>query len=379
LIFLFSFNAKLPHQETQISPTFPIRAKKLCRYIILMTWKGPAKQYSETVAFLRNVDKANDDLFTALQTYLTGIQEKFTTFRQETTFTAAGLARPDLSSKTPGPEATISPFIATSDCAIAAFKHAIIRFPEILPPLKTIHAEFHTKLESIIISMKSDLDALADAHTRFEAAYLTYKQAAADLQTAADRKSPTIPELKSAFVKAQTDAINVHTRGNEMTAQTAMRMEAALTSYEEAEQWKTDKIRAFFATVADWCDKFAERFELSHRTIQGLKGNVMSNEGLIAIFDAALVPDPHACDEFVVVRIDPVVSQFIDGPSLFPDAAKEGRSVFRVIKECPAEGKKLGVAAGEFVCMIEDGGDVALVVNVNDVQGIVPKAALVRV
>lgn len=270
----------------------------------------------------------------------------------------------------------VSLFIGAPDCAFAPFKSANRHFQKFLTQLLTLRDDYRAKVDTICKNMKADLDVLTDARARFDAAYAAYKHAADDLKSAADRRAANLADLKTQFVTAQKTAVDLHTHMNEMTAQTAMKMEGGLTAYEEAEQWKTEQIKAFMGAVAEWAEQFSKQLEASNATFMRLKRNIPSDEALLGLMDGSLFPDPRACDEFQAVKIDPVVAQYLDGPGLFPGATQEGKALFRVTKACPAEGIRLAVTPGEIICQLEDKGDSIWAANVNDARGLVPRSAI---
>jgi hypothetical protein len=349
-----------------------------------MTWSSPYLQYSDAVAFLRKVEQENSQVFNELQSYLELVRQKFDELMEDSKASPVrnlvSVPRMDL---VPRPsavqEAPISQFLLAPDFAFSPYAAASQQFPRLVAQLTTLRDEFHAKLDTICKNMTTDLDVLSGTRTRLDKAYSLYQKAADELRAAADRKGPDIAELKAAFVAAQQKAVDRHTEMNEMTAQTAMKMEGALTAYEEAEQWKSEQIRGFLLAVADWCEEFSKKFEGSNANFQRLTRKIPTDEDLMTTFDGSKLPDPRSCDDFVVVRMDHGIMQILDPPSLFPNAAKDGLPLFRVTKTCHAEGRKLGVATGEIVCQIEERGDSIWAATINDVTGFVPKSAIAKV
>jgi hypothetical protein len=328
-----------------------------------MTWAARYLQYADAIAFLRKVEQEHDQTFSDIHSYLSSVQ----------TTIAEHIVQTD---HLPRVTDAVSQFIAAPDCAFAPYKYAHRTFSKLLSQLTALRDEFRGKIETICKNMKADLDVLSDARGHFDAAYQAYRQAAADLTAAADRRAPNLADLKAQFIAAQQTAVDLHTHMNEMIAQTAMKMEGGLTAYEEAEQWKSEKIQAFLAAVADWSEKFSGQIDCSSSTFSGLKRQIPGDEALMSLMDGTRFPDPRLCDDFVINRVDPAVVAFVDGPVLFPNAAKEKLPLFRVEKACAGGREKLALNPGDIVCQIEDRGDSIWAATINDIKGVVPKSAL---
>jgi hypothetical protein len=98
---------------------------------------------------------------------------------------------------------------------------------------------------------------------------------------------------------------------------------------------------------------------------------------LSSLFDPSKYQNPRGCEDFVVVRVESVIAQLLEGKVLFPDAVKERRMLYRIAQNCPGRGNNLALAEGDVVCQLEDRRDSILAVTINDTQGLVPKSALV--
>jgi hypothetical protein len=262
--------------------------------------------------------------------------------------------------------------------ASASFRFAHRQLEGVIGKLSGFRDEYKSKMDSLLGNFKEYLDGLSDGQTRFTAAHGRYTQAARELREAADRGAPTA-DLKSAFVDAQRQAVDLHTRLNELTLQTAMRLEGALTGFEEAEQWRSERLQEFLQIFAAWCDEFARHVGDSAMTLQHLQRLIPDQVALVETFQAADFPDvqiglPDDC--FQIVRIDPRATQYLEASGMFTAEQKQGKALFIVTNSCEGSSEFLAVQQGEVVCAIEEKVDLIVALNINGATGLVSKLVL---
>jgi hypothetical protein len=231
-------------------------------------------------------------------------------------------------------------------------------------------------MEILLANMKGGLDGLSDARTRFETAYSRYKQLGSDLEHAAGQGAPNLPDLKAQFVTAQREAVELHTHMNEVTAQTAVKMEGTMTSYEEIEEWRSEQLKDLIDLVARWCEDFTKQLaDGSDRWAAFLK-RIPDERAIDELFNASDLPKPFKDDRYHIVRIDPRATQHLDASTMFVDEQKKKGVLHRVTTPCRAHGDYMAAIAGEIICATEDKGDDVMAVNINSANGLLPKSAL---
>lgn len=158
-----------------------------------------------------------------------------------------------MSAEAPDADAPDSDFSKLFDVGARPFRLGHRECGKLVVALSTISDEYKSKMDSLLANFGSALDDLPDARTRFNGAYERYKQCGEEL-----RAAPDVPELKPAFVEAQRAAVALHTNLNDLTLQIAMKIESALTQFEEIEVWRSEKLAQFLKGFAQWCADFAQ-------------------------------------------------------------------------------------------------------------------------
>jgi hypothetical protein len=220
--------------------------------------------------------------------------------------------------------------------------------------------------------MASHLNAFEDARNRFTIEHAKYKRSAERLQEGAKQNSGNLSDLKAAFSAAQKKAVVFYNQVNQLAGQTALKIEESLSAYEDIELWRSEQLQGFVLRIAQWCDDIATQCHEVCVGLNSLMRLVPSDQALGELLDPEALPDCARDPKYQVVRIDPRVGQFIDPAVVF---GKTGMPC-SVVRECQPRGDLIAAAVGEVVAALDDKGEAVLVVNVNDIKGLIPRAAL---
>jgi hypothetical protein len=269
-----------------------------------------------------------------------------------------------------------SPIKATTDVEVVDLNATTRGFNRVRAFLDDMQKEYYGRMEILLANMKGGLDGLSDARARFETAYSHYKQLGSDLQRAADRGAPNLPDLKAQFVAAQREAVELHTHMNEVTAQTAVKMEGTMTSYEEIEEWRSKQLKDIIDLVARSCEDFAEQLTDGSDRWAAFLERIPDERAINKLFDASDLPKPFKDDRYHIIRIDPRATQHLDASTMFVDEQKKKGVLHRVTTACRAHGDYMAAIAGEVICATKDKGDDVMAVNINGANGLLPKSAL---
>jgi hypothetical protein len=345
-----------------------------------MDWNSAKLQYGDALKFLRKVKDENISMFTELDHYLKDVLDRLEHLLNESQgpLDSMGVHLPPRSEDGGSSASSIRPTQSAqaTDCIVVGFKAAFRRFESVHASLATVSQQYHVRMDTLLANFQDGLAGLSDAHKRFDAAYSRYRQLGEDLRQAADRRAPDVADLKEQFVAAQREAVELHTHMNDLTAQTALRMEGTMTSYEDIEQWRSDQLTEFFTVVVDWSEYFAAQLKEGAERWAAFAGTIPDDSELEALFDGSDLPQPHADDRYQAVRIDPRTTQHLDATMMFVSEQKKKGELFRVTKNCIAHGQFMAAVEGEIVCATEDKGDNVMVVNINEASGLLPKDAL---
>ena len=109
--------------------------------------------------------------------------------------------------------------------------------------LKNTSSEYQAKMQEVINKATLALRTLKEAKSRRELAYEMYSKTGDELKLSYDKHYDNLPEMQSKFLEFQKNAVDAHTHMNEVTAQTAMKMESAISEFEDIEKWRSDKLK----------------------------------------------------------------------------------------------------------------------------------------
>jgi hypothetical protein len=188
----------------------------------------------------------------------------------------------------------------------------------------------------------------------------------------ADQNAPNLTDLKAMFVAAQEKAVVSFNEMHQVAAQTAVKIEVSLSAYEDIELWRSEQLQEFVRRIAQWCDNIATQSLEASVELNSLMRAVPSDQELTELLDAYALPDPARDPKYQVVRIEPRVGQLID-PTIV--LGRTGQ-LYTVVRECQPRGDFIAAAVGEVVAALEDKGETLLVLNVNELKGLIPRSAL---
>jgi hypothetical protein len=267
------------------------------------------------------------------------------------------------------------------ETATSSFRQGQRAFDSVLGKLSSCRDQYKAKMDGIIGIFKSELDSVAEARNRFSGAYKGYTQAGEELKSAAGRSAPNVGELKSAFVEAQRNAVEVHNALTELTVQTALKLESALSQFEDTEEWRSNHLKDLLIEVANWIEGFAHSIDESQIPIRQLQRLAPEVSAIADVFaSAGSLPDADAgtaADNFQIIPIDPLALQFIEASAIFKEEQKQGMPLHRVIKTTKAHADYIDVEQGAVICQLEDKGNVIMALTINGSRGLVEKASLV--
>jgi hypothetical protein len=189
-------------------------------------------------------------------------------------------------------------------------------------------------------------------------------------------KAANLADRKAAFRQAHENAIATHTHMNEITVQTAMRMESGLTEYEAIEEWRSQNLQEVLRKLAQWMTQTAEAINEGAPVYSAFSKQLPSDDAITEVMVFDRVQRTSADDSYALIPIDTRVTKFLDKSQMFLEEQKKGLALYQAVTDVVGTGYGLSLAAGEVVALEAEEGDERRVVNINGSRGLVPASAL---
>lgn len=345
-------------------------------------WNGQYLTYEQSVELFSKTLEGGKSVFSNLQGYFDEILKKFNSFiitqapsssppqpqikqRSATTLFKQPIARNSTSTLIPEQSNPLMTLRESANSLIAYNQY-----------LRDSSSEYQSKMQEVIHKANSALKTLKEAKSRRELAYEMYLKTGEELKLSYDKKYANIVEMQQKFLEFQKNAVDAHTHMNEVTAQTAMKMESAISEFEDIEKWRSDKLKEVIDKLSNWLQTLKHDLGESNTMLQVLLSQIPSDETIEKSMDTNELLDPAADSEYQIIPIDLLFSKFIPKDELFKEEQKQGRLLYEVISECEAHGKFLKAVTGEIVVALEVDDQNIKARDINDCEGLIPLAAV---
>ena len=355
-------------------------------------WASPCLQYKEViqlletaqgenlnqlghlVAFFQNIEVAFDQFFRSARESGTAPDQVQASFRVVCDAVAGrrGPQHADLCEP--------SPFGSAHMCHLASFKQAFRVFKDrVMTFLVDFMHEYRHRMECLRTNMCQAMTTLENMRSKFAKCYKKYQLVADRLKQAYDNHDPTLELAKQGFIKAQNEAVEVHTGMNQCTAQTAMQLDSGLKEFEEVENWRSDQLREFMIVLGEWLEEFAKQIEDGNLAFIQLARLIPEVTKISEVMDCSSVIPPNGDDRFEFVRLDPRITALLDKHDIYKAEQSSGHQLYRVTADCTGHGAFLHVTKDEVVVGLSESSGNVLVKNINDSRGLVPTSALAKI
>ncbi|OHT11628.1 hypothetical protein TRFO_03820 [Tritrichomonas foetus] len=371
-------------------------------------WISDNLSYAQTLNLFKETNQEGQRIFTRIIDYFNFISARFNKFIEDESLRSLPHISVDshrasimpnkskplvpgfmTSSPTPGtrqsvdimpssPTSRDSPTYQTAQlCQIQPFRVAAEKLKtEYIPYLVQLRQDYFKKMMGVTEKASGALKSLQESKDRRKSAYEIYCQAGENLKAAYDSKSPELEILKRSFLEAQKNAVDTHTHMNEVTAQTAMKMESAITEFEDIERWRSDSFKDIMKRFSDWLGMLGGEVKKGNSYFDQLLQLVPNDEDLEKNMNVSELPVPAADVDYQIVPLSLLFSKFLPADEIFKNEIKNGGRLFRVKEDCPAHGQFLNVVAGEIIVSLSMSGNNILAKDINDCEGLVPTRAV---
>lgn len=350
-------------------------------------WASPCLQYKEVIQLLETTQGENLNQLGHLVAFFQGIESGFDQFFRRAKSIVPAQEQVDMCLRSVM-EATSgkrehdsgeSPFESAHICHLASFKQASRSFRDkVMTFLVNFMQEYRHRMECLRTNMCQAMTTLENMRAKFAKSYKQYQLVADRLKQAYDNHDPTLDLAKEGFIKAQKEAVEVHTGMNQCTAQTAMQLDSGLKEFEEVENWRSDQLKEFMIVLGEWLEDFAKQIEDGNLALIQLARLVPELGKLSEVMDCSTVIPPKSDDRFEFVRVDPRITALLDKQDLYRAEQSTGHCLYRVTADCSGHGAFLPVSKDEVVVGMSTSHGNVLVKNINDSQGLVPTSALMK-
>jgi hypothetical protein len=330
-----------------------------------MTLSGDFSRYPETVELVQKIRTERATTLNELPTYFSRIKSKLEAFSEPRT-PEAGRRR--------------SSQIQFSDAQQfynPAFASSLTNFDTLLiRTLTSFTGDYNSRIDAIASQLKSALDTLTSSRSVAEKANAAYATAGEELKVAFDSQSPNLKTCRSAFVKAQQYALEMHTRMNDVAADSSMQIETGLSQFEDLERFWSRGLADIMGKVADWLEDLAQDLDKAVVLSHQMMGVIPEPQSIEKALNLADLLEPATDDKFQGIQLDRKLFQILDMQILYQAEIAKGLLLYRAVRDCPGSRGNLPVAAGELVVGLKAKGDMIVAKNLNESVGDVPVAAL---
>jgi len=232
--------------------------------------------------------------------------------------------------------------------------------------------EYGNKASVITQKGKELMQNLQTLDEQRMSAYKIYENAAQEVKDAFTAKSPKLAEIREAFVKAQTNAVNLHNKVNDERASTATKIEILLSEFEGLELWRVETIRRCLADFAKALESIARNFEKNSAEIKQSVEKINPRVDIDHLRLNTEIKNPASDDRFQLVPIIPLASQYADLSLIFKDEMKNGGKFVKSKQDYVGTSDQLNLKVGEIVIVLEECGEMLRCKNINESIGFVP-------
>ena len=352
-----------------------------------MKWTSENLSYPESLKVMKSVKSESERIFSRINQYFDGLALKFTVFaqgqqqQQPINRTRANTVQPKSSSishdldNRPSLEKSVT-FSELLTNRICAFENAGIRLKEEFSSTITQKSiEYSSKMKEMIDKAEDALNSFEQAKKRRNEAYEKYQQAAETLKSNYNNKG-MLPSLKNAFLQAQKDAVDTHTNMNEVAAQTTMKMEGAMSEFEDIERWRSEALKEIISKFINWANKFNQELATENNALEELKNKLPNKDRIMSILNISSIPTPSTEIDYQIFPINPLFSKVIPKKDLYKDEVGKGAKLYRVKQDVKLGGQYVNLVQDEIVAGLEDRGNDIYIRNINECEGLAPKNSL---
>lgn len=346
------------------------------------TWNGKYLTYEQSVDLFSKALEGGKSVFFGIQCYFDELLKKFNSFivtqpqvsmtspeartkrsvtmvpRQQTQRMSSPTMLPDQS----------NPLLTLRDTA-----NCLVEFNKFL---KETSSEYQSKMQEVINKATLAIKTLKEAKSRRELAYEMYSKTGDELKLSYDKKYANLPEMQSKFLEFQKNAVDAHTHMNEVTAQTAMKMESAISEFEDIEKWRSDKLKEIIDSLSSWLKTLSHDLSQSNSMLELLLGQIPSDEAIEKSLDTSELLVPAADEDYQIIPIDLLFSKFVPKDELFKEEQKQGKQLYKIIADCDAHGKYLKAVVDEVVVALEVDDQNITARDINECEGLIPLTAV---
>lgn len=266
-----------------------------------------------------------------------------------------------------------TPFNTIHLAQVCALKTSHMHLNEFTENNNKLFQEYHNKMNEIYTSAINAITSVEESKSFYEKAYKAYQDAGEQLKKAYDSGSSKLDEKKENFIEKQTKAVESHTHLNEVTAQTALLLESAMTQFEDQEQAKYEMFKQIIIGFGYWLEELAKNFDESSVQYEELLTNLPTIEQLNKLFDSHSIPNPKSDIQYQLIRVNPDLSIHLKASQFFKEEQVPGRTVYRVTEDFSGDGAEfLSVKKGHLVLSLEQRPPNVYVKDINECEGMIP-------
>jgi hypothetical protein len=329
-----------------------------------MTWIADFRTYPETFELVQKIRTERANTLNELTSYFARIRSHLQSFAD---------VRPEASRR----RSALVQFSDALQLYIPAFTSALARYDATIPhALTAFTSEYNTRMDAIVTQLKSALDSLTSTRSTAEKANAAYVAAGEELKAAFDCQSPNLKACRSAFLKAQQYALEMHSRMNDANADSSMQIETGLSQFEDLEQWWSGRLADLMGRVAIWLEDLAADLSKAVVLSSQMVSVIPEPKAIEGGLTLADLLDPATDDHFQGLPLDRKLFQILDMQILYQAEIQKGLLLYRALKDCPGSRGNLPVTAGELLCGLRAKGDMIVAKNLNESVGDVPVGVL---
>ncbi|KAK8848055.1 hypothetical protein M9Y10_019110 [Tritrichomonas musculus] len=348
-------------------------------------WNDEYLTYDQTVELFNKTLKGGKSVFFGIQAYFDEMLKKFNSFL---------VAQPQQQSQSPPqklrPATIVEKPTANNRNSTGSFigdrasnpiltlrqtANYLIQFSKFL---KDTTSEYESRMQEVINKATGALQVLKEAKSRREYAYDMYAKSGEELKVSYDNKYPNLPEMQSNFLEFQKNAVDAHTHMNEVTAQTAMKMESAISEFEDIEKWRSDKFKEIIDNFSTWLRTFSHDLSQSSQMLEFLFGQIPTDESIEKSMDTSELLVPAADADYQIAQVDLLFSKFIPTSEIFKEEQQQGKELYQVTAECDAHGQFLRAVPGEIVVALEVNEENIKARDINECEGLIPLSSVTK-
>ena len=319
-------------------------------------WNHEYLNYTDTVQLMKMTVIKDRVLFCKFQEFFTEVLFKFSS------------NPPTSGTPTSADIANLKPIPSFQIASRSTYKY--------IQMITSIIKQYDEKAKELCEKATDSLNSLRIAEDCREKAYQKYTEAGEKLKRAYDAKDPNLPAIQNEFLAAQKNAVDTHVHMNDVSAQTEMRMEGAISQFEDVQKWRSNELQEIVDKFVVWISELAKQFKQNNEELDKILHKIPSDSVIDQKMTLSELVAPEADIDYQILQVNPLITSYIPKDDLFKEEVSQGKKLYVVTKECEAHGRYLGAIVSEIVVALNDEGNDYYVKNINECEGLIPKSIL---